>query len=367
MQFGIFFEMSTPRPWGGDVERQVWHNALEQARVADELGFDWVWAVEHHFLEEYSHCSAPEVVLAAVAAQTTRIRVGHGAVVCVPEINHPIRVAERAAALDIVSGGRLDFGTARSSTWTELGGFHADPEQTKQTWDEFVRVLPRMWADGPLAYEGQCFSMPERNVLPKPLQKPHPPMWVTVTSPGTELDAAERGLGCLGVAAAGYAEQERRTREYHRRIQSCDPVSSVVNDQVTTLNFLYCHEDPAEAARTGMGMVGLFGLANSHLLWTREAYPTSAYQSLGNLSPGAGADRSGPADPHGIPEGIVVGDPDRIAAVIGRWESMGLTGINFLLNAQEVVPQERVLASMRLFASEVMPRFKREPASAGAR
>lgn len=143
MKFGIFFEMSTPRPFTPAVETSVYHHALEQARVADELGFDWVWAVEHHFfLEEYSHCSAPEVVLAAVAAQTERIRVGHGAVVCVPEMNHPIRVAERCATLDIVSEGRLEVGTARSSTWTELGGFGADPDHTKKTWDEFVRALP---------------------------------------------------------------------------------------------------------------------------------------------------------------------------------------------------------------------------------
>ena len=235
----------------------MYHNALEQARLADDLGFDWVWGVEHHFLEEYSHCSAPEVVLAAIAAQTRQIRVGHGAVVCVPEMNHPIRVAERAAALDIISDGRLEFGTARSSTWTELGGFGVDPDDTKKTWDEFVRVLPRMWARRTLRFDGRCFSMPERNVVPKPVQKPHPPMWVTVTSPGTELDAADRGLGCLGVAAAGYAEQERRTEEYHRRVQSCDPVSSVVNDQVTTLNYLYCHEDRDRAAATGMRMVGL--------------------------------------------------------------------------------------------------------------
>ena len=198
MKFGIFFEMSTPRPFTPEVEAQVFLNALEQARLADELGFDWVWAVEHHFLEGYSHCSAPEVVLAAVAAQTRRIRVGHGAVVCVPEMNHPIRVAERAATLDIISGGRLELGTARSSTWTELGGFGVDPDQTKRTWDEYVRLLPRLWTEEFVSYDGLSFSMPERSVLPKPLQQPHPPMWVTVTSPGTELDAADRGLGCLG-------------------------------------------------------------------------------------------------------------------------------------------------------------------------
>src|ERR1700739_59153 len=101
LRFGIFFEMSTPRPFSRATDRLVYHNSLEPARLADELGFDWVWCVEHHFLEEYSHSSAPEVVLAAVAAQTRRIRVGHGAVVCVPEINHPLRVAERAAVADI--------------------------------------------------------------------------------------------------------------------------------------------------------------------------------------------------------------------------------------------------------------------------
>ncbi len=358
MRFGIFFELSTPRPFGPESERTVYRHALEQARLADELGFDWVWCVEHHFLEEYSHCSAPEVVLAAMAAQTRRVRVGHGAVVCVPEMNHPIRVAERAAALDLISDGRLEFGTARSSTWTELGGFQVDPDDTKKTWDEFVRVLPRMWADEPFAYEGRCFSMPERSVLPKPVQKPHPPMWVTVTSPGTELDAAERGLGCLGVAATGYADQERRTLEYHRRVRNCDPVSSVVNDQVTTLNFLYCHEDPARAADTGMRLVELFGLTNSHLLWTREAYPTRAYQSLGNLAPRAGTDRSSPGDANRIPEGIGVGDPDRLVSVIQRWESIGVDGINFLVNACETVPQADVLESMRLFAAEVMPAFR---------
>ena len=122
MKFGIFFELSTPRPFNREAEWQVYHNALEQCRLADALGFDHVWAVEHHFLEGYSHSSSPEVFLSAVAAQTQRIRVGHGAVVCVPEMNHPVRIAERAAALDILSNGRLELGTARSSTWTELGG-----------------------------------------------------------------------------------------------------------------------------------------------------------------------------------------------------------------------------------------------------
>ncbi len=356
MKFGIFFELSVPRPFSAEREREVFENALEQARLADELGFATAWAVEHHFLEEYSHCSAPEIFLTAVAVQTRQIRVGHGAVVCVPEMNHPIRVAERAAFLDLLSGGRLEFGTARSSTWTEIGGFEADPNSTKMDWDEYVRVLPRMWMEESLAYEGECFSMPERSVLPKPLQKPHPPMWVTVTSPGTELDAADRGLGCLGVAAAGFAEQERRTREYHRRVKLCEPVGGVVNDRVATLNFLYCHEDLRLGAERGLSFLGQFGMLNAHLLFTREAFPTSAYQSLGNLAPApprAGAPSDGPR----IPEGICIGDPRNIIEQAKRWESIGVDEVNFLLNAVEVLPQEQVLESLRLFAREVMPAF----------
>ncbi|HVR30927.1 MAG TPA: LLM class flavin-dependent oxidoreductase [Thermoanaerobaculia bacterium] len=357
MQFGIFFELSVPRPFSPEAERRVYEDAIEQIRLADSLGFATAWAVEHHFLEEYSHCSAPELFLTAAARETRRIRLGHGAVVCVPEMNHPIRVAERAAVLDILSGGRLELGTARSSTWTELGGFEADPDSTKKDWDEYVRVLPRMWMEERLSWDGTCFSMPERAVLPKPLQRPHPPMWVTVTSPGTELDAADRGLGCLGVAAVSYAEQERRTREYHRRVRQCEPVGGVVNDRVATNNFLYCHQDSRTGVESGMRLMGMFGLLNSHLLFTREAYPTNAYQTLGNLNPIPRGESGGPGDEVRAPEGICVGNPAQITAAARQWESIGVDQINFILNVSDVLSQEQVLDSLRLFAREVMPGF----------
>lgn len=363
MKFGIFYELSVPRPFSPEIESQVYHNSLEQIRVADEVGFDTVWAVEHHFLEEYSHCSAPELFLTAAAMQTKNIRVGHGAVVCVPEMNHPIRVAERAAVLDILSNGRLELGTARSSTWSELGGFEANPDTTKKTWDEFVRTIPKMWTNERFSHDGVCFSMPERAVLPKPIQQPHPPMWVTVTSPGTELDAADRGLGALGVATAGFEEQERRLNEYRRRIELCDPVGSMVNNQVATLNFLYCDENVDDAARLGTALIGQFGQANSHLLFTREAYPTRAYGLLANIAPGGGRRRRTPAETNpgksaNLPEGMAIGDPDRIVDVIKEWESLGVDQVNFLLNALESIPQEKVLKSLRLFGKYVIPRFK---------
>ena len=166
MKFGIFYELSVPRPWTREAERIVYDNALAQVKLADELGFDQVWAVEHHFLEEYSHCPAPELFLTACAMTTKRIRVGHGIIVCVPEFNHPIKIAERTAVLDILSGGRLEVGTGRSATWTELAGFNADPDITKKSWDEFVRCLPKMWTSDKFSFEGEFWSMPSRTILP---------------------------------------------------------------------------------------------------------------------------------------------------------------------------------------------------------
>src|SRR3989441_9935223 len=258
MKFGIFYELSVPRPWERESERKVYMNALEQVRLADELGFDQVWAVEHHFLEEYSHCSAPEVFLTACAMQTKNIRVGHGIVVCVPEFNHPIRVAERAAVLDILSDGRLEFGTGRSATWTELAGFGASPDDTKKTWDEFVRTVPKMWTNERFSYNGRAFSMPERAVLPKPIQKPHPPMWVAVTSPGTEIDAAERGMGSLGLTFGSFKEQAEKVKNYRRILRNCEPVDEFINEKVSTVNFLYCHEETEKGVKNGRRLLGTF-------------------------------------------------------------------------------------------------------------
>ena len=263
-----------------------------------------MWAVEHHFLEEYSHSSAPELFLTACAMQTSASASGTGSWCACPSSTSPIRIAERAAVLDILSGGRLEVGTGRSATWTELGGFRADPDETKKTWDEYVRVLPKLWTNERFSYEGLAFSMPERAVLPKPVQKPHPPMWVAVTSPGTELDAADRGLGSLGLTFGGFAEQEKRIAEYRRRIQLCDPVGEFVNEQVNTVNFLYCHPDRDYGGKTGQRLAGSFNYMAAQLLAAREAMPTRSYPSLGAAAPAQTGRPKGPGDPSGLPEGL---------------------------------------------------------------
>ena len=144
MKFGLFYEISVPRPWDRESERTAYENNIEQIKLADELGFQTVWVVEHHFFEEFSHSSAPDLFLTAVARETSQIRLGHGIAVCVPEVNSAVRLAERAATLDLLSGGRLEFGTGRATSWLELAGFGANPDETKRSWDEFVRTIPKM-------------------------------------------------------------------------------------------------------------------------------------------------------------------------------------------------------------------------------
>ncbi|MPY96140.1 MAG: LLM class flavin-dependent oxidoreductase [Acidimicrobiia bacterium] len=356
MKFGIFYELSVPRPWTRESERTVYMNALEQVRLADQLGFDQVWAVEHHFLEEYSHSSAPELFLTACAMQTEKIRVGHGIVICVPEFNHPIKIAERAAVLDILSNGRLELGTGRSATWTELGGFQADVDETKRSWDEYVHVIPQMWMNERFGYEGRFHSMPSRAVLPKPVQRPHPPLWVAVSSPGTEQDAADRGLGCLGVTFSSFKEQELKVQTYRKRIQTCTPAGAFVNEQINTVNFLYCHDDAGEAYRTGVGMMQNFQYLAGQLDMAKEAYPTKSYPTAGLLS-AVRRQAVSPGEGNAAPEGIAIGNPDHITGELKKWEASGVDRVNFLLNASELIPQEQVLESLRLFASEVMPAF----------
>src|ERR1700716_2434907 len=172
MRFGLFYEHQLPRPHAAGAEEKLLNDALEQVELADRLGLNSVWAVEHHFLEEYSHSSAPEVFLAAASQRTKRIRLGHGIVQLPPAFNHPARVVERAAMLDLVSGGRVDLGTGEASSQAELGGFGVPRDEKRAQWEEALDAVTRMFVEEPFAgWDSKYIQMPPRNVIPKTVQK----------------------------------------------------------------------------------------------------------------------------------------------------------------------------------------------------
>ncbi|MEK9820547.1 MAG: LLM class flavin-dependent oxidoreductase, partial [Gammaproteobacteria bacterium] len=201
MKFGIFYEHQLPKPWFEGAEQKLFQEALEQVELADQLGIDYAWEVEHHFLEEYSHSSAPEIFLAAASQRTSRIRLGHGIRQVIANYNHPARTAECIATLDLISNGRVDFGTGESSAILELGGFDIPVASKREQYLEATEQICNMLAMDPYpGFDGKYFSMPCRNIVPKPVQKPHPPIWVACSNRETIKMAARLGIGALTFA-----------------------------------------------------------------------------------------------------------------------------------------------------------------------
>src|SRR3954453_18832434 len=195
MRFGLFYEHQLPRPWPEGAGEKLLTDALDQVELADRVGFDYVWEVEHHFLEEYSHSSAPEVFLGAASQRTKRIRLGHGIVQLPPLFNHPARVGERAAMLDLVSGGGLEGGPGESSSQMELGGFGIERRDKRAMWEEALDAVARMMVEEPFAgADGEFVQMQPRNFVPNPKQSPPPPLWVACSRRETILLAARKGL-----------------------------------------------------------------------------------------------------------------------------------------------------------------------------
>ena len=231
MKFGIIYELQMQKPWDENQEYKTYHDALDQVELADKVGFDYLWEVEHHFLEEYSHSSAPEVFLAAASQRTKNIRICHGVALLPGPFNHPIRVAERTAALDIVSNGRVELGTGRSITEQELGGFGIDPADSRPMWEEAVEMIPKMWTQETFSWEGKHFNVPPRNVIPKPIQKPHPPMWMACTQPESFRIAGAKGLGALSLGFIAPGLLEASLGVYREALKDAEPVGAFVNDQ----------------------------------------------------------------------------------------------------------------------------------------
>jgi alkanesulfonate monooxygenase SsuD/methylene tetrahydromethanopterin reductase-like flavin-dependent oxidoreductase (luciferase family) len=265
MKFGLFYELQLPKSADGDdwdpgAERRIYHEMLEQVELADSLGFDYVFEVEHHFLEEYSHSSAPEMMMAALSQRTKNIRLGHGIVLTPPGYNHPARIAERISALDILSDGRVEFGTGESSSEMELGGFGVDRGMKKAMWEEATREITNMMTSVPYTgFDGEFFSMPARNVIPKPVQQPHPPLWVAASRRETTMVAARLGIGSLGFGFETPEELGERAEEYWRLVrEECFPIGHAINPALAVLSTFMLADTDEEAQRRSANGPGFF-------------------------------------------------------------------------------------------------------------
>lgn len=356
VKFSLLYELQYAKPWSAGWETRMFHQALEQITLADQVGFHCIWQVEHHFLTEYSHSSAPEVFLGAVSQRTERIRIGHGVTLLPVQYNHPIRVAERIATLDILSNGRVEFGTGRSGTPAELGGFCIDPADSKAMWDEALHVIPRMWMEDPFCHEGRFFSMPSRSVWPKPVQQPHPPIWVAATSPRTFLEAAERGLGVLCFIIGQPTDLPSRIQPYRERIKDATPAGAFVNEQVAGFTVTLCLDDDEEARRIGGPAALWYTAMLGNILgeWRGKTIP--GYEYYGNVN--RAAEHEAAREASSLIDGgtFCIGDPDTCIRIVEQYEAAGVDQLICLMQVGRV-PHEKIMRSIELFGERVIPRF----------
>ncbi|MDC0676992.1 MULTISPECIES: LLM class flavin-dependent oxidoreductase [Sorangium] len=252
MKIDLFTEMQSPRPWSEDHEHRIIMNTLEQAKLADRLGYGCWWQVEHHTAEEFSYSSAPEVMLAAISQHTTSMRLGHASVLSPFRFNHPIRVAERAAMLDHLSGGRLELGLARS-TIPEWRTFNIPPDRTRDQMQQAFEMIPKMWTQERFSWKSEDAEINNVPIIPKPYQKPHPPLWQACSSLASFEQAGRNGVGALGVTLWAPPDQVKEwIGIYREAIRRCErPVGAFINNQVGFFTFAHCAETDQQAMENG--------------------------------------------------------------------------------------------------------------------
>ena len=358
MQFGMFFELQLPRPWAADSEQILVRNALHGAELGERSGIEYAWAQEHHFLEEYSHSTAPEVFLAAVSQRTKRMRLGHGITLMPPAYNHPARVAERVAMLDLVSEGRVEWGTGESSSRLELEGFRVSYIEKRAMWAECVREAARMMCSEPYpGHSGRYFSMPPRNVVPKPVQRPHPPLWVACTNRDTLKLAARLGMGALTFSFMDAGEARFWVNEYYDTFKrECTPIGQAVNPNVAMLAGVMCHQDADTAVARGLAGQQFFKWALAHYYRFGAHVPgrTNLWEEFGKAEPEPMAGLGG------------VGSPEQVRAHFRALEEAGVDQL-ILLQQGGTYRHEHICESLDLLGSAVLPEFHERDTAARAR
>lgn len=354
MKFGIFYEMQLPRPWEDESELHLYHNALDELELADRLGYDYAWEVEHHFLEEYSHSSAPEVFLGAASQRTRQIRLGHGIIQLTT--NHPAKVAERVAVLDLLSNGRVEFGMGESASITELEPFGRTMTEKRAVWEDAVRAVIPMFRPGGCQYEGPYFNFPLRNVVPKPKQKPHPPLWTACSQLETIAYAGRRGLGALGFQFVSADAAHAWVHSYYNAItKRLDKLADYpVNPNIALVSMFMCAKTDEEARKRADG-ASFFQFALRYYGASVSRQRPSAgtvnmwneYQNWKGANPEAHAKSL---------LGGLIGSPETLRRKLHRFEMSHIDQV-VLLNQAGRNSHEDICEGLELFAREVMPEF----------
>lgn len=367
MRFALFYEIPVARPWDADSEHRAYQNTLEQAISGDRFGWDAFWTVEHHFLEEFSHCSNPEVLYGAIAARTERIRLGYGVRLMPKPYNHPVRTAESVAVLDLVSNGRVDFGTGRSATRAELEGFGIDPHDTRDMWREAIEHVVGCWTNDTYEFAGTHWQMPPRRVQPKPLQQPHPPIWGATSSEDGHRQVGSLGLGLCSFAVGVPPEEVKAKIDVYREaIRHCvNPIGAYVHDEAATFTMALCAPSRDEAWTAARESFEWYPVTGARQIATLAEWMAEEQRELGNYGYAKdlnAADEQGMLDLLSLEylvesNACVLGTPDDCVEMCRRYEAAGVDLLLCLVNPYRI-PHDAVMQTIELMGTEVIPQFR---------
>jgi alkanesulfonate monooxygenase SsuD/methylene tetrahydromethanopterin reductase-like flavin-dependent oxidoreductase (luciferase family) len=355
MKFSLFYEMQISEPTR-ESEARMYRDCVDQAVLADELGYHCVWEVEHHGLYEYSHSSAPEVFLSFVAARTRRIRLGHGITLTPHRYNHPIRIAERVAVLDILSEGRVNWGSGKSSSLVEQGAFECDVAELHDQWAEALDMIPRMWRDDVFEYRGRFFDVPPTQIVPRPIQEPHPPIFAACSKPDSAAAVGRFGVGALNFAIGNDEYLTRKVADYRAAVATARPEAYQVTDHFACTPVALCLDDDREACRHGTRGARFFAEALASYYFSGKR-PTGAIPVSRDFFTDAQLEQAMAF--RGAPEAPamnVIGDPAHCREIVSRFEKAGVDELILVMQVG-TVPHELVMRSIRTFGEKVMPHF----------
>ncbi len=367
MKFAMFYEIPVARPWSRDSEHRAYQEVVEQVQLGDRVGFHSVWTVEHHFLEEFSHCSNPEVLYGHLAAVTKNLRLGYGVRLMPKPYNHPTRTAESVAVLDLLSNGRVEFGTGRSATRTELEGFGIHPGDTREMWHEALQLAVAAMSQDEVEWSGKHWQVPKRRVLPKPLQRPHPPIWAATSSDGGHRTIGLAGLGLLSFSVGTPPEElARRIGIYRQGIAECvDPIGAFINDRAATFTMVNVAPTMQESLQISAESFEWYPKTGARLIgsvaqWLREMEAElGTYDYLASTADHVedGSIEHLTMDFLMDTNACVCGDPERAIEMFRAYEATGCDVVFCLFNPYRI-PHDKVMQTIELMGSEVIPHFQ---------
>ncbi len=370
MEFAVFLNGYTPGPAAHDtdLEHLELMREMEYAIAADKHNWKYVWLGEHHTLTEYSHLSAPEVMMGYVAANTDYIHIGTAINSLSPRKEHPVRFAERAAMLDHVTNRRFEWGTGRGAGSHEMATFNIlDKDSTKPEWNEVVREVPRMWEQTDYEHHGESFTVPyPHNVLPKPYGQGHPPIWVACGNPGTFTTAGQMGIGAIAFNFEPIFALRGRIEAYKEGVANCtEPIGQFKNDNVMITNSVIVADTREEARkialRKGRGyLVTMVNLYHDTMPKSADAITwPNAPMSLHDIVQDPSIDADEMLD--GIIEAgyMLCGTVDDVSEQIAAWGDVGMDQLAFGLPIEGMFHEE-ILATLELFGDKVIPEFDKD-------